>query len=148
MDLGDTVSLPPNFVPLSSEDGDNVIKDPSKVYIRPLAQIEFPSLDIPQGSGIERSQYFSDAVRFYKQYDEYLGKRKTRLKDFHRELLDLQYLTEMEVVQILGLDIGGSRVVSSSALDVLKAELPSITQRNLTTDQLKKLGNILDRYCS
>lgn len=48
MDLGDTVSLPPNFVPLSSEDGDNAIRDPSKVYIKPLAQLEFPSLDIPK----------------------------------------------------------------------------------------------------
>lgn len=148
MDSGDTVSLPPNFVLLPLKDDEDAARDPKKVYIRPLAQIEFPSLDIPQNSGIERSQYFSDAVRFYKQYDEYLGKRKTRLKDLHRELLDLNYLTNMDIVQILGLDIGGSRAVSTSALDVLFDELPTIRQKNLTDDQQKKLGNILDRYCS
>lgn len=148
MDLGDTVSLPPNFVPLSLEDGNGIIKDSTKVYIRPLAQIEFPSLDIPQNSGIERSQYFSDAMRFYRQYDECLGTRKTRLKDLQRELLDLKCLTDMDIVQILGLDIGGLRTVSNSALDVLFDELPLIKQKNLTADQQKKLGNVLDRYCS
>lgn len=148
MDLGDAVSLPPSFVPLSLEDNEGSSKDPNKVYIRSLAQIEFPSLDIPQNSGIERSQYFSDAVRFYKQYDEYLGKRKMVLKDFHRELLDLKFLTDMEIVQILGLDIGGSKLISTSTLKVLFDELPLMQRKNLTDDQLQKLRSVLDRYCS